>query len=306
MGLECCNAGVFNLYLGGIKIVVEQLFGTSVNEIIRKRLSVRTYLEKPLTPEIVEKLRRFFLTLEGPFGGSLRFELIERDLVLKGSNTKLGTYGVIRGASTYVVALAEKADRDLEDIGYSLEKTILYATSLGLGTCWLGGTFKKSEFSKAIEQKDYEILPCITPIGYPSSSKSVIDSAMRFVAGSKNRKGWDELFFSSNFSQRLSESEAGKYVIPLEMLRLAPSASNKQPWRIVKDTNKSHFYLKHTKGYAKYLAYDLQRVDMGIAMCHFELAANELGIDGKWHISDPGSIETPQDTEYVVSWVEGI
>jgi len=176
---------------------------------------------------------------------------------------------------------------------------------LGLGTCWLGGTFKKSEFDKAIEQKDYEILPCISPIGYPSSRKSLIDSAMRFTAGSKNRKGWDELFFSRDFGQHLSKSEAGNYETPLEMLRLAPSASNKQPWRIVKDTNKSHFYLQHTKGYAKFLAYDLQRVDIGIAMCHFEMTAKELGIDGKWLISDP-EISTPQGTEYVVSWVEGI
>ena len=170
----------------------------------------------------------------------------------------------------------------------------------------LGGTFKRSEFSKVIVQKDHEILSCITPIGYPNSSMSLIDSSMRFVAGSKNRKGWDELFFNRNFSQRLSESEAGKYVIPLEMLRFAPSASNKQPWRIVKDMSKSHFYLQHTKGYAKALAYDLQRVDMGIAMCHFELAVKKLGIDGKWHVSDPGGISTPQDTEYIVTWVEDL
>ena len=60
-----------------------------------------------------------------------------------------------------------------------------------------------------------------------------------------------------------------------------------------------------TKGYAKLLAYDLQRVDMGIAMCHFEMTANELGIEGKWVLSDPGNINIPQDTEYIVSWVEG-
>ncbi|HEY8910239.1 MAG TPA: nitroreductase family protein [Desulfosporosinus sp.] len=283
----------------------EQLFGISITEIIKKRLSVRTYSARPLPPETKEALRGFFSMLRGPFGGTVRCNLIERDLARTGSNAKLGTYGVIRGAATYVVAVVGKADRDLEDFGYSLEKAILYATSLGLGTCWLGGTFKKNEFAKAIEQKDGEIWPCITPIGYPSSNKSLIDSAMRFVAGSKNRKPWDELFFSGDFSHRLSESEAGKYVTPLEMLRLAPSASNKQPWRIVKETNKSHFYLQHTKGYAKLLAHDLQRVDMGIAMCHFELTAEELGIKGRWQISDPRSINTPQDTEYVVSWVEG-
>lgn len=284
----------------------EQLFGTSIAEIIKKRLSIRTYLAQPMSPEIKESLREFFSTIRGLFGGTARFNLVESDLAAKESNAKLGTYGVIRGASAYVVAVVEKADRDLEDFGYSLEKAILYATSLGLGTCWIGGTFKKSEFGKAIEQKDHEIMPCITPIGYPNSRKSLIDSAMRFAAGSKNRKSWDELFFNCDFSHPLSEQEAGKYVTPLEMLRLAPSASNKQPWRIVKDTNKIHFYLQHTKGYSKLLAYDLQRVDMGIAICHFELTAKELGIEGLWQISDPGNISTLQDTEYVVSWVEGI
>ncbi|GAB6156643.1 nitroreductase family protein [Desulfosporosinus burensis] len=283
-----------------------KLFELPITEVIKKRLSVRTYLDQPLTPEIKEKLRGFFSMPRGPFGGTLRINLIESDLARKEFNAKLGTYGVISGASTYVVAAVEKAERDLEDFGYSLEKVILYATSLGLGTCWLGGTFKKSEFGRAIEQKDHEVLPCITPIGYPSRRKSLIDSALRLTAGSKNRKGWAELFFSRDFSHHLSELEAGKFATPLEMLRLAPSASNKQPWRIVKDTNKIHFYLQHTKGYAKALAYDLQRVDMGIGMCHFELTAREHGIDGKWHVNDPGSISTPQATEYVVSWVDGI
>ncbi|MCO1603504.1 nitroreductase family protein [Desulfosporosinus nitroreducens] len=284
----------------------EQLLGSSITEIVKKRISVRTYLEQPLKPEIQDTLRGFFSTSRGPFGGNVRFELIESDLARKESSVKLGTYGVIKGASTYVVAVVEKADRNLEDFGYSFEKVVLYATSLGLGTCWLGGTFKKSEFAKAIEQKDHEILPCISPIGYPSNRKSLIDSAMRFTAGSKNRKGWGELFFNSDFGHHLSKSAAGKYETPLEMLRLAPSASNKQPWRIVKDTNKSHFFLQHTKGYAKFMAHDLQRVDMGIAMCHFELTAKEQGISGKWQISDIGSISTPPDTEYLVSWVEGI
>lgn len=284
----------------------EQVFEMSMIDSIKKRVSVRTYLEQPLTPEIKGKLLGYFPSPKGPFGGTLKFNLIESDVARKGANVKLGTYGVVKGASSYIVAVAVKADKDLEDFGYCLEQLILYATSLGLGTCWLGGTFKKSEFAKAIEQKDNEILPCITPIGYPSSRKSLVDSAMRFTAGSNNRKRWEELFFSLDFGHPLSESEAGKYITPLGMLRLAPSASNKQPWRIIKDKDKIHFYLQHTKGYAKLMAYDLQRVDMGIAMCHFELTAKELGIDGKWQISDPGGISVPQDTKYVVSWVEGV
>jgi len=134
-------------------MAAEQLFGTSITELIKKRISVRTYLAQPLSPEIEEKLRRFSTILKGPFGGTLRVELIERDLALKGTNAKLGTYGVIKGASTYIVAVVEDVEKGLEDFGYSLEKVIIYATSLGLGTCWLGGTFRRVNLVKQLGKK---------------------------------------------------------------------------------------------------------------------------------------------------------
>lgn len=279
-----------------------QLFEKPITELIKQRLSVRTYSEKPITAELKRNLNNYLQDSEAPFGGQVRFSLIERNADDLGANNKLGTYGVIKGASAFLVAIAEKSYKDLEDLGYAFEKIILYATSLGLGTCWLGGTFKKSEFAQASELKDYEILPCITPVGYPGSSRSFVDSAMRFVAGSKNRKDWRELFFRKELARPLAKEETGDLAIPLEMVRLAPSASNKQPWRIVWDDNKVHFYLQHTKGYAKFQAFDLQRVDMGIAMCHFELTAQELGLNGSWQICDPGG-QKPTNIDYVVSWV---
>jgi len=43
---------------------------------------------------------------------------------------------------------------------------------------------------------------------------------------------------------------------------------------------------------------------MGIAMCHFELAARELGLKGRWAVLDPGLGFPGAHTEYVVSWVK--
>ncbi len=51
-------------------------------------------------------------------------------------------------------------------------------------------------------------------------------------AGSANRKEWGDIFFSGNFGGKLSRRDAGDYGEALEMVRLAPSASNKQPWRV--------------------------------------------------------------------------
>jgi len=67
-----------------------QLFGSSITEIICKRISIRTYLDQPLTLEIKEKLRGFFPNSSGPFGRSVRFKLIESDLARKGANVGVG------------------------------------------------------------------------------------------------------------------------------------------------------------------------------------------------------------------------
>jgi hypothetical protein len=119
----------------------------------------------------------------------------------------------------------------------------------------------------------------------------------------------EQLFFANTFGNALTMESAGSYAQPLEMVRWAPSASNKQPWRIVQICNAWHFYLQRTKGYGKgtllfsilRLA-DLQRVDIGIAMCHFELTARALGLNGQWEINDP-QIPILENTEYIVSWI---
>jgi hypothetical protein len=47
---------------------------------------------------------------------------------------------------------------------------------------------------------------------------------------------------------------------------------------------------------------DLQRVDMGIAMCHFELAARERGLQGIWERSESASATEDRRWKYIVTW----
>lgn len=278
------------------------IFSRPVTEVIKERISVRSYEDRPLSDELKQKLEMYLNNLEGPFKSNIRFKLIESENY--GSDVKLGTYGVIKGASSYVVSAVEKSEMSLIDLGYALEEFILYATSLGLGTCWLGGTFKKSEFAKAMELKEGEILPIITPLGYASENKNIIGSIIRFSAGSKNRKPWNELFFNGNFKTILTQSEAGDYAEALNMLRLAPSASNKQPWRIVKDGDKFHFFLCHTKGYGKGMGFDVQKIDMGIAMCHFNLLLKEAGMLGNFKKCETNISCDDEQIEYVITFVK--
>jgi hypothetical protein len=95
------------------------------------------------------------------------------------------------------------------------------------------------------------------------------------------------------------------------MVRLAPSASNKQPWRIVREDNAWHFYLSRTGGYAGGPAKrlleveDIQRVDIGNAMCHFELTARAAGLQGGWLTQLPNAQVPGQGLEYVATWARG-
>ncbi|MBI4733391.1 MAG: nitroreductase, partial [Rubrobacteridae bacterium] len=114
------------------------------------------------------------------------------------------------------------------------------------------------------------------------------------------------LFFSYELKELNSEFYSSPYGTVLEMVRIAPSASNKQPWRIIcgRSEKDFHLFLERTKGYNKkiYGLSDLQRIDMGIAMCHFETAAEESEIRGSWIKNKPQDINVPASWEYVASW----
>jgi nitroreductase len=97
-----------------------------------------------------------------------------------------------------------------------------------------------------------------------------------------SRKPWKDIFFDSNPDTPLAEDKAGNLKTPLEGLSLAPSASNKQPWRLVKTGEKLHIFLERTPGYSKPPREDIQLMDIGIAMCNFDIAAEEAGVKGAW------------------------
>jgi hypothetical protein len=287
-----------------------------ITEIIEKRYSCRTYNAAHIENQVLETLRGYAAGKQtGPFGIRSRFKIIaaskEDDNTLKG----LGTYGFIKDASGFIIGATQEVGYSLEDFGYLMEEIILYATDLGLGTCWLGGTFTRSNFAEKISARDDEVIPAVTSLGYPADKVCKMDQRIRKAAGSDHRLPWEKLFFDSRFDVPLEYQAAGAYAKSLEMVRLGPSASNKQPWRILKDGQHWHFYLQRTPGYRdndfqKMLKIaDLQRIDMGIAMCHFELTAREQGLSGGWEIiqakTNPPQTQVVDTSlaEYLVSWV---
>ena len=273
-------------------------------EAMRRRVSVRAYADRPVEEGAKEKIRGLLdVHNKGPFGNRVRFGLIDLSEMDQAETRQLGTYGFIRGARLYVASVVVGGPGAMQDAGYCLEQVIVRITHLGLGTCWLGGTFKRANFAERLSLSNEEVIPAISPIGYARDRRTIRERVLRRFVGADQRKPWAVLFFEGAMDKPLPREAAGDYATALDCLRLAPSASNGQPWRIVKpkDANVFHFFLKRTPGYAKFLrGLDLQLVDMGIAMSHFELAARETGLDGTWKAGDPGFGGT--EAEYVISW----
>jgi hypothetical protein len=279
------------------------MFTRDVTELMKSRVSCRNY-----QPIAIEKDKRKALELAfsacnpSPFGHCARFHLVERR-DQRNKKLKLGTYGMIRNHQYLLVGAIRKSEKAYESYGYLFEQIVLKATELGLGTCWLGYFHKRSAF-KHVRLAGDEILPAVSPVGYESPNRALYDRFVQRTITPRRRKPWHVLFFLEDVEHPLSHDVAGPYAVPLEMVRIAPSAGNRQPWRIIKEEQRSrfHFYLDHShpkKGYDKR---SLPRLDMGIAMCHFQLTCEERNIHGQWEENRPGDPSLPAEFEYIVSW----
>lgn len=236
-----------------------------IEEIIKERHSVRSFNPRqPMAEKEVEILHEAIADSGSPFGGKVAIELKKFDLE---GTFKPSTYGTINGASWFFLMGTDSAVESQLTLGFRMEQVVLKATSMGLGTCWIAATFKGTTFAEEAKFPADTPLQVVMPVGYPAEKKSLREKIVRVAVGSAKRKPMADLFIVS---------EESRFYEPLEMMRLAPSSTNSQPWRaeVVGDT--VYFY------YEKKSAASI--LDLGIGLSHFYLAAKEKGIDGKLSI----------------------
>lgn len=237
-------------------------------ELIMTRKSVRTFDKRPLSKEDKEKLCAYMENIENPYGIPVKFVWLDTE--------KYGLSSmVIKGESDYIAAKVPNVEHCAEAFGYSFEKLVLYAWSLGIGTTWIGGTMNRALFEKAADTGTDEIMMCVTPVGYPAANRSLVEKTLRKSVHGDDRLPVSELFYDKDFEHPMQNEDA-----LLEYVRWAPSAANRQPWRVIKAENRYHFYIKEKK---KSNGWDVQKVDMGIALCHLMSVTG-----GKFLREDPG------------------
>ena len=174
------------------------------------------------------------------------------------------------------------------NMGFRMEQMILSATGQGLGTCWVGGMFSEERIGDFLGLDKGERVIALTPLGYPDTSfygrvaHDIIElGAMNFG----RRKPLKQIAFGPGWGLPL-EIEDKELLEVLECVRLAPSWVNAQPWRFLV-TGKEIIAVADSKGRYSSVRDGKRyyRLDVGIAMAHFFLAAREMGWSGSWQVT---------------------
>ncbi len=243
---------------------------------VKKRSSRRQYHKKIIEKRKLKHFEEFIADLNEEFS-DVNIRLIRKavDDVFTGI---VGNYGKISGAPTYLAFIGQKDGKHVEEkIGYTGEAVILEATSMGLGTCWISGSFDSKEVNEDIELKEGEKIFAISPLGYPEDKPTLSERILKAVVSSKKRLPLEELVLNE------VDSDWPKWInSALEAARLAPSAMNRQPWRFRVEDDAITVLLKGKNVDPK----KSKRMDCGIAMLHIEIGAKKEGKSGHWEYFD--------------------
>ncbi len=260
-----------------------------IRSAIRRRISVRHYEGRSVPDNILEHVitsGEQSVALDGTI--PIRFYLAKQGMLIASRLMALtGTRLLFGSAPHFIVATSEERPLFMLNVGFRMEQMVLYATQNGLGTCWIGGMFNEQRISDFMGLEKRERIVALTPIGYPDTSimgrvaHDIIElGAMNFG----RRKALQEIAFGATWGTPL-QSDDSELLEALECARLAPSWANTQPWRflacqeeVIAVANARGRYGNVRQGKHYY------RLDVGIAMAHFFLAAREMGWSGRWHV----------------------
>ena len=195
-------------------------------ELLSRRRSIRSFTKESLRPEHVKRLKAL-ITMINTHQQGLKFQLITEDPdPLEGFSK---SYGVFTNPSNYVAAVVDTAAPDVyERAGYYAEQLVMSAVESGIGTCFVGGTYKEDRVKAQLRAGERILF--LVLLGYPFDNTRLMARVMaKFV---HLRHMTPDQFFEP-------ESEAVSAVerIPilkdgLEAVSYAPSALNRRPVRI--------------------------------------------------------------------------
>lgn len=222
-----------------------------MQEAIATRHSVREYIDKPLSDDVVRSLEEEIAVCNAE--GCLSIKLITDEP--QAFDSTLAHYGKFKGVKYYIVLAGAPAEDLNERCGYFGERLVLHAQEEGLNTCWVALAFKKRFVRKMLEPG--EKLALVIALGYGEDQ-----------GRSHKTKSIEEVSTVPQNEEIPTWFRAG-----VEAALLAPTAMNQQKFRIDLTGEKSSDGKALVRISSLGGAYS--DVDLGIVRLHFELGAGK-------------------------------
>lgn len=225
-------------------------------EAIVERVSRRTYIGEPID-EVSELVLNDLIKMYNTNSGMTSFLLKDGS---EAFNSFRKCYGMFKNVVSIIVLKGRKDDLDLkEKTGYYGQRLIIKATQLGLGTCWVGGTFHKDETLLQIDE-DEEVY-CVITIGKVPDKLTTKEKALAKIIHLKSKDSED--FYTSDVEyDQLPEF----FVMGYRSVSKAPTARNTQKVMVDYKEGKTTIHVPDD--------YTFDLVDLGIAKANFEIATN--------------------------------
>jgi nitroreductase len=240
----------------------------SLYQAIFVRKSVRKYKPEPLATDVLDTvLQTANETAAIDPSLPMAFRILE-PAQIKGL--------VSAKAPHYLAVYAPHSAEARINAAFRLQQMDLWFCANGYGSCWLGMPNSKQE----VASQDGLPFMILLAFGTPDE-----DSKRGSVAEFK-RKSLE------------SVTSAAEHKELVEAVRLAPSASNRQPWFVTGGADALHLNIKKDGAFGKLLFKEMRFSDAGIALCHLWLAAINANSFANFE-RDPADPDTPKGYEYV-------
>lgn len=215
-------------------------------EAIAARHSVRHYLSRPLTPDMIRTLQEKAAWCNRE--GNLHIQLVLGETK---AFSGIMAYGAFSGVENYLVMAGGKADDLDERIGYYGEQLVLLATRMGLGTCWAGLSYR--QVKGVYRLKPGEKVACMIALGFPDDPGRKL-----------KRKSPEEV-------SNVSDLTPPWFAEGVKAALLAPTAVNQQKFRFDYLGLKDGIHQVRASRLFSLIGYT--QMDLGIARLHFEIGA---------------------------------
>ena len=281
-------------------------------DLMRARRSCRSFQTRKLTPaDYNELMESVCCHSEAPTIGRapIRFEYIAAPL----------TVWPTVNATEFLVAISPKEYNRLAviDVGRSLQKIVMDATYMGLGTCWIGPGADQSSIMQQLGDRynpEADHIICVCAVGYKSR---YIPLFLRiFNAQFHRRLPLSSLFFAdAHFQEPLAVNTDLfiQYGRNYEICQWAPSSYNGQTTRCVAGMAQNGGNELHLARFDFYVTTESRyyaAVALGIWCANWEMGCEMLGLPGHFALlsaEERGILDEealPKLPRYDVSWVQ--